>query len=110
MVRNANQAPIHKAMYGTWPKDAPVVAEEPVQPSPSPQQAVTVREEMHIDIRDVLQLNTVSFTGVAQRPEPEQTRRFLSWHKGLLATRRDTGEAIANYAGWAVEWPMVDGE
>lgn len=43
-------------------------------------------------------------------PEPETSQHFLSWFKGLNATKSATGKALPNYRGWAIQWPEPGGE
>ncbi|MBF6615024.1 MAG: hypothetical protein IVW55_18120 [Chloroflexi bacterium] len=50
-------------------------------------------------------------TTSAFAPEPETSQHFLSWFKGLNATKSATGKALPNYRGWAIQWPEPgDGE
>ncbi len=43
-------------------------------------------------------------------PEPETSQHFLSWFKGLNATKSAAGKALPNYRGWAIQWPEASGD
>ena len=72
--------------------------------------AIVTRAPTAIDQAAALHMAGQSFATSARRPEPEQSRHLLAWRTGLSPSRRITGEAIPNYAGWCIEVPDPDEE
>lgn len=124
--RGFNNSALRNALSAPIPSDNEVQAVEvqingksvfqPATPAPAavpkaeehPLTAVALREQVDIEtLHAALHIGN-AFTVEAKRPEPEQTRRLLSWHKGLNLTRGGNGERMANYAGWAIEVPLPE--